>query len=220
MGVFYFNRCNMPRPAPAPAGVTFPQNEKGERSTTDAQKKVWADTFRAIDSETAKQVEAERKWRYRYQYFIKEHVRESLASPSNALESAKEGLNSLHNTFEFIRDGETCSVAEAMKRYKGTFHTKTIKGEKPRPSQFDLEVPYKGRNLKGEALVRQVERWVKAGTIEPSAGEAITQVAQKSQWADLSDKYFVLLGAGSRCERDRCRSQPCSYLEAFDWSRS
>jgi len=188
----------MPRPAPPPpAGVVFPANEKGERSTTDAQKKVWADTFRAIDSETANKVDAERKWRYRYQYYIKEHVRESLASPSNALEAAKEGLNSLHNTFEFIRDDQTCSVAEAMKRYKGTFQTTTVKGQKPRPSQFELEVPYKGRTLKGDALVRQVEKWVKAGTIEPSAGEAISQVAKKNQWVDLSDKYFVLLGAGS-----------------------
>merc|ERR1712232_1411334 len=178
MGGFFSSRFKMPRPAPPPpAGVVFPKNEKGERSTTDAQKKVWADTFRAIDSETAAKVEGERKWRYRYQYYIKEHVRESLASPSNALEAAKEGLNSLHNTFEFIRDDDTCSVAEAMKRYKGSFNTMTVKGQKPRPSQFELEVPYKGRNLKGDALVRQVEK--------------------KNQWVDLSDKYFVLLGAGS-----------------------
>ncbi|CAN0039667.1 unnamed protein product [Discosporangium mesarthrocarpum] len=51
--------------------------------------------------------------------------------------------------------------------------------------------------LQGDELVAQVDRWVSYGTIEPSAGQAIKDVAKKGEWRDLSDKYFVLLGAGS-----------------------
>jgi hypothetical protein len=62
---------------------------------------------------------------------------------------------------------------------------------------LELVVPYKGKQLKGEALVAQLEKWAAYGTIEPSAAEAIAAVAKNPKWADLSDKYFVLLGAGS-----------------------
>jgi hypothetical protein len=60
-----------------------------------------------------------------------------------------------------------------------------------------MEVPYKGTILKGQALKDQVKKWVDYGTIEPSAGEAIIGCVDNPKWCDLSDKYFVLLGAGS-----------------------
>jgi hypothetical protein len=58
-------------------------------------------------------------------------------------------------------------------------------------------VPYKGNTLSGQALLDQLTEWEKYGTIEPSAGAAIRAVAQNPNWMDLSDAYFVLLGAGS-----------------------
>jgi len=60
-----------------------------------------------------------------------------------------------------------------------------------------LVVPYKGKQLKGEELLKQLKKWADYGTIEPAAAEAISAVVKNSTWADLSDKYFVLLGAGS-----------------------
>jgi hypothetical protein len=48
-----------------------------------------------------------------------------------------------------------------------------------------LQIPYKGGVLEGEALQRQVERWVAYGTIEPSAGEAILAVMRTGEWRDL-----------------------------------
>lgn len=58
-------------------------------------------------------------------------------------------------------------------------------------------MPYKDQILTGKALENQVDEWVSYGTIEPSAGEAIKDVSKKGKWRDLSDRYFVLLGAGS-----------------------
>lgn len=58
-------------------------------------------------------------------------------------------------------------------------------------------MPYKGEILTGKALEDQVDKWVSYGTIEPSAGAAIKDVSQKGEWRDLSDRYFVLLGAAS-----------------------
>ena len=42
-----------------------------------------------------------------------------------------------------------------------------------------------------------MNKWVEYGTIEPSAGSAIINCIDNPGWTDLSDRYFVLLGAGS-----------------------
>jgi hypothetical protein len=60
-----------------------------------------------------------------------------------------------------------------------------------------LEVPYNGKVLRGEQIVAQLKQWVAYGTIEASAGDAIAAVVRNKTWPDLSDLYFVMLGAGS-----------------------
>jgi hypothetical protein len=49
-------------------------------------------------------------------------------------------------------------------------------GKLQKPSRYELEVPYKGRALRGDELVQQLNKWAKYGTIEPSAAEAISAV--------------------------------------------
>ncbi|CAN0134854.1 unnamed protein product, partial [Phaeothamnion confervicola] len=60
-----------------------------------------------------------------------------------------------------------------------------------------VQVPYKGKLLESRDLQQQVRQWVEYGTIEPSAGEGLLAVSADNRWRDLSEKYFVLLGAGS-----------------------
>jgi len=178
-------------------GIVFPLNDKGERSTTDAAKKVFASTFTAIgDDKTAQDLLAEKNFRYRYNKYIVQHVQASLKSPQAALNAANAGLNSLHETFEFVRDGKSLKLAEAMKSFKGSFQTGFIKGKKSKGSS-ELSIPYKGGQLKGDELLQQLQRWAKYGTIEPDAAEAISMLSKNPTWLDLSNRYFVLLGAGS-----------------------
>lgn len=40
-------------------------------------------------------------------------------------------------------------------------------------------------------------QWETNGTIEPSCCEALSTVVRTKKWVDLSDRYFVMLGAGS-----------------------
>jgi hypothetical protein len=84
-----------------------------------------------------------------------------------------------------------------MRNITDSFHTGFVKGTKPKPEKFEYVVPYKGRNLKGQEILDQLAKWVKYGTIEPEAGQAISEVVKRQEWVDLSDQYFVLLGAGS-----------------------
>ena len=128
-------------------------------------------------------------------------VEAQCASPDAALQVARAGLEKAYEIFEFVNpDGSVVSVKEAMsKPSEGAdgFRTGFIKGRGSREKGAALEVPYDGKRLSGEALKDQARRWVEYGTIEPSAGDAICAAADNLQWADLSDRYFVLLGAGS-----------------------
>lgn len=181
-----------------PEGVNFPANDKGERSTSDVGKQIFAATFRALGEEkNAEEVLAEKNWRFRYTKYVMKHVESSLKNPSAALTSAQAGLDWMQNNFDFVRDGKTLKFAEAMKTIKGSFSTGFIQGSKPKPSNFELVVPYKGKELRGTDLIQQVNKWSEYGTIEPSAAEAITMVARNPKWVDLSNRYFVILGAGS-----------------------
>jgi len=184
-----------PRPL---EGIQFPADDKGERGSTAVQKEIWAATFRAIgDNETANKIQAERNLRFSYAKYVNQHVRASLLSKENALRSAAAGLEVMHQKFDFIRDGKTYKLAQAM-TLPGSFSTGFVQGEKPKPQNgYSLEVPYKGKILKDEALIKQLQAWAKYGTIEPSAADAISAVVKNKNWSDLSDTYFVLLGAGS-----------------------
>ena len=111
-------------------------------------------------------------------------------------------------------------LKDAMAAHKGTFATHRIDGDLAKPKGgFELEVPYgmagkpSGRpyyegkaalkrggdeaTLTGAELEAQLKQWTEYGTIEPSAAEAIRRVASEPEWLDLSDRYFVLLGATS-----------------------
>jgi hypothetical protein len=115
---------------PPVEGIVFPSNPSGERSTTDAAKNIFATCFKAIGEDTlAKEVIAEKNFRYRYSKFLLKHVETSLKSPTSALAQANAGLEYLHNNFEFIREGKSYKLAEAMKTFKSSFHTGVIKGE-------------------------------------------------------------------------------------------
>jgi len=126
------------------------------------------------------------------------HVEISLKSNKACIEGAKAGLDYLYENFVFIRDEKELKLEEVMKSPKrGHFHTGVIKGTKSKPKAFEFEVPYKEKNLKGKQILQQLDAWVDYGTIEPSARDAIAAVVKNEEWLDLSDSYFVLLGARS-----------------------
>jgi len=187
-----------PPPSRPLEGIEFPITDPKtqERSTTVIGKAAFAAALKDVAPEKARQVEAEKNWRFRYNRHVLEHSREcARADTKTCIQIAQNGLDYLHNTFEFIRDGETMKLAAAMKHFKGSFHTGVEEGKGQRKT--DYAIPYKDRDLTGQEAVDQVNKWVKYGTIEPEAGQAIIDVLQNKKWTDLSDQYFVLLGAGS-----------------------
>jgi hypothetical protein len=186
------------RPPPPPRGLVWPLDEKGGRGSTNVNKAVLEAAVRAVSPEKADKIAKAKGWRFGYVKHLQGMVEEQCKSPDAAIKVAQAGLDKAYEVFEFIdNDGTSVSLKEAMsKKSKEQFSTGFIKGVGA-SSKNILEVPYKGEILSGQKLKDQIAKWVDYGTIEPSAGEAMTKCVDNPGWLDLSDKYFVLLGAGS-----------------------
>ena len=193
------------KPPPPPRGLVWPVTETkadGEevRSSTPTAKEILAAAIEAVNPELAEKVRSEKKWRFGYVKHLINMVEAQCKSPEDALKVANAGINKAYTTFQFVsKDGKTTtSFASAMSAKNDTkFCTGFVKGELAPPKDKKLEIAYKGKQISGDELKVQVNKWVEYGTIEPSAGEAILKCADNPKWVDLSNKYFVLLGAGS-----------------------
>ena len=202
-------------PAPRPAnGLSWPVRnpDTGASSTTVTNVAIWEAAIRAVSPEKADAVKAAaKKWRFGYERHVLANVVESMKSRENALKIAEAGLAAAYDQFTFVRDGAEIPLAEAMKKFKGTFKTHVIKGGAAKPAKQKYVVPYKDQSdgksrrpvvgkddLEGDALVAQVKKWASAGVIEPDCAAAIAAVVEnQEQWCDLSDIHFVILGASS-----------------------
>lgn len=133
----------MPPPRPLD-GLVWPlvpnSKKEGDRSTTWANKQALAAAIGAVDPALAERVLREPKWRQKYTYYVYKHVEACLQSKAAAVESSKAGLAWVHNNFEFVRDGTSMNLAEAMSSITGSFETGFLKGTKPKPATTVLEV--------------------------------------------------------------------------------
>jgi hypothetical protein len=186
------------KPPPPPRGLVWPLDAKGMRSSTGVNKEILAAAIGAVNPEKAQACLRTKNWRFGYVKHLEAMVEEQCKSPKAALAVAQAGLDKAYDVFQFVApDGSSVSLKEAMAA-KNTekFYTGFVKGQGANDKKI-LEVPYKGKTLSGQALKNQVQQWVDYGTIEPSAGEAIVGCVDNPAWLDLSNRYFVLLGAGS-----------------------
>mmetsp|Transcript_61557 Transcript_61557/g.169183 ORF Transcript_61557/g.169183 Transcript_61557/m.169183 type:complete len:618 (+) Transcript_61557:563-2416(+) len=196
------------------AQAANPRPEKGlvwpDKSTTKTNKAIFQASVETEAPAAAKKVKKEKNWRWGYVKHVEGNVRASLASPKAALGVADAGLKAAHDLFLFARDGNKMKFSEAMATMKGTFKTGTLRGEK-KLEKKKLEVPYggkvgkpyykfkKARNDKigGAELKEQLKTWVDYGVIEADCAKALSDVCDNPEWLDLSEHYFVLLGATS-----------------------
>jgi hypothetical protein len=94
----------------------------------------------------------------RYAKHVVKNVEVCLQSPQAAVRVSEQGLEAALQSFEFVRDGKSTSLATAMSSISASFHTGHLKGSKPKPTTHSLEVPYKKDVLKGQALLDQLKK--------------------------------------------------------------
>lgn len=180
----------------AGVGIQFPTTHDGHRSSMAANKAVLAASVRELDSGLADAIQTEANWHKHYGHYLVDMVRLSVRSDDAAASIAHNGLTSVHGSFQFVRDGDQMTVREAMHRFREPrLYTGTTHGEGER--QRCLQIPYRGGLLGGDALRHQIDTWAQNGIMEPSAAEALHCLSGRSDWLDLRDLHFVLLGAAA-----------------------
>ncbi|KAH9251539.1 hypothetical protein BASA81_010578 [Batrachochytrium salamandrivorans] len=189
-------------------GLVWPITKKqtGERSTTDTAKRIFAQAARegapvdGLGDAVAQRVEKEKNWRFGYTKHVKKHVELCLQDGVDTVQVARAGLKACYELFRYASNGdESQSFGDALLSSSSlkSFSTGVLKGEVNSQGCGALPIPYKGKKLEGQALQAQLDLWVKRGTIEDSAAEAIAQTCSREEWLDLSDVVFVMLGASS-----------------------
>ena len=173
----------------------------------------------AVGSASAEKASLDKtkNWRYGYAKHVISSLKVSLRNPNNALDIAMTGLQEAKKLFTVVsKSGKEISLADAVaaaKNSKNTnFVTGVIQGKLKKYTSPKLEIPYGGKDpsqpyynfknnddvLKNDQILKQLEKWVQYGTIEQSCADEIKYVVMNQEkWLDLSDKYFVLIGATS-----------------------
>ena len=176
-------------------GLDFPIIN-GEQSSQATGKAIFADAARATDPALAERTEALRSWRKEYLDPARDLVVSGLKAPRGTVQMSRDGLESLRERFEFTRDGEVLSVAEAFAAYTEPAYASAEVVGQGRAST-ELVVPYHGRQLTGAALSHQLDVWVAEGQVEPSFARALSWLIAHPEKLDLTGVNFAVLGVGS-----------------------
>jgi len=203
---------------PADGELAFPAAADGSRPSTAPGAAIVAAALKALDASHADAAASERHWRRAYPLHFRHLVEGGLRSGEAALRSARAGLEQAWSTFRWAAGGEDLPLERVYAVRAQPFGTHTLRGGGPAAPQ-PWQLPYEGRLLAGDELLRQVERWVAAGTIEPSAGQALERCARHPEWFDLSDRMLVLLGAASEAGPLRWLSRWRANVVAVDIDR-
>jgi hypothetical protein len=180
----------------AHSGVVFPEVD-GKRSTSALGRAVVADALRVVDPVGAQAAERDTSWRQGYLTHFARLVEAGLLHEGMAAaQVAEAGLASLHSRMRMAVGGHERPLSQAFDATPTTnLETATVRGTGQRTTE--LSIPLHGRRLRGDALHTQLDQWVAAGVMEPSAAEAVRLVMANPGWLDLSDQKLVVLGAGA-----------------------
>jgi len=177
-------------------GLTVARDSSGRRSTVAFGREVVAAALEPVSPAAAVATRAERDCRRGYLRHLRSLVEASVVDAAAPLAVARAGLAAVAARLRFVGDGGESSLAEAMAApRRDLLRTRSVRGRDSAPEP--LAVPYRGRMLAGESLLRQLDDWVARDLVEPSFAEALRQVHDHPDWLDLADQTFVLLGAGA-----------------------
>ena len=199
-------------------GVRFPEGGDGRRSTGATGRAIFADCVRNVDPALTARIEHTRDWRSGYLRPLRDVVAAAAVSPSAALAVSRDGLDSAHRRFRFVRAGVDRSLDEAMAEYRTPgFGSVTVEGRMP--IERDLSLPYRGKRLFGSDLRAQIDPWVAEGIAEPSFGVALHTLMDNPEWLDLRDVDIALLGAAAEMGPTRSLLRWGARVHAVDLPR-
>jgi hypothetical protein len=178
-------------------GVAFPVSADGRRSSMALGRAVVADALRQVDPAGALGAERETNWRAGYLTHFRRLIEAGLASRQAAVAVARDGLESLHRRMRMIGTGGEESGLGALVSAPSRKGVDTVTVAGTGMADAELSVPYRGEQLRGDALARRLQTWVGDGVIEPSCADAVRMVAAHPDWLALPGRTVVMLGAAA-----------------------
>src|ERR1035438_8810822 len=180
-----------------PAGVVFPASADGRRSTSALARAVVADALRPVDPVGARDAERDTNWRTGYVVHFRRLIEAGLASTDAAVSVARAGLESVHRRMRVV-DAEGAETGlETLLSAPGRQRLSTVTVPGTGQIGDGLSLPYRGEQLRGDALLRRLDSWVDSGVIEPSCAAAVRAVAAHPEWLPLPGRTIAVLGAGA-----------------------
>lgn len=163
------------------------------KSTSETAQRILADAVSTLSLDTANNIKNAQNWRSNYPIYYQKIVELANTNP-RLYNVAEHGLNSAYQQFVFLRNGQTFSLNDAIPIFSPLL-TFTLQGKKKHTLEW--YIPYKGQKLQGNALLEQLRVWETKGILEKSHADALRTFQKHPEWLDLSQDFFVLLGAGS-----------------------
>lgn len=180
------------------AGVQFPvsgsDSSPGSRSTADFARSVLQASLSGVDDAAAAAVAIEKNWRAGYLPHFRALVGSGLGSSLDATTIAAQGLAAVADQMQWVNSDGTSQPLSQLGA-DGGFGTLELGGEGTPVAE--LVIPFNGTQLRGTALIDQLDAWVQAGSMEPSAAESLKQVAAHPEWLSLPGRTLMALGAGA-----------------------
>jgi hypothetical protein len=178
-------------------GVNLPSDADGTRSSTTSALTVLAASVVGVDDVLAADLRAATDWRHRYPELFTRLLIAEAQSADAALRVARQGLAAAREHYVVVgAGGSAAPLSSAVDAHKPGLRTVAVSGHDERVRE--LVVPYRGENLRGLALLRQLDDWVRRGIVEPTFAEAVGAVVRHPEWLDLRDRTFALVGAGAQ----------------------
>ena len=140
-------------------GLQFPiDSATNKSSSSQVGKEIIAEALSLVDHQSSQHTLQEKNWRKNYPVYFKALVENGILSSHNAITIAKQGLHKAQHSFDFFRDGKRYSLNEVTSvPLINKIETITIKGtSEAKPEWY---VPYHGKNLQGQSLLDQIQKW-------------------------------------------------------------
>jgi hypothetical protein len=187
-----------PDPDRVATGVQFAADEDGQRSSSRLGRQVVAAAMASVDPVGALAAERETSWRSGYVDHFRRLVEAGLGSPQDWDAIATAGLHAVHGGLVVVdtEDGEQPMSTLLVQPAGRALQTVEVIGDGDPVAE--LVLPYRGDQLRGDRLRTQLDHWVAAGVVEPSAAEAVGEVIAHPEWLRLDGYTVAVLGAGAQ----------------------